>query len=146
MSNEDSWVLKSAIKSRIDGSDVNKRRHECRERIAKLLMADPVMSNRFIASQAGANGETVGKVRGLLEEAGEIPKVRKRRGIDGRIWCHKEKQLRTNPYWVRRAMEDVQATNVQLLIDVRDLLIHVENRLLLQQSIVGEARNGRYQS
>lgn len=120
------------------------RWQENRERIAELLRADPVMSNRSVAREVGAHGEVVAKVRKSLEETGEIPAIRRRRGIDGRVWAHKEKHPRTFPYWARDALDDIQATNVQLLLDVRDLLLHVENRLLMQQQIIGDARNGRY--
>ncbi len=67
------------------------RRHlsvaQRRELAARLLKADPSRTNRAVAGTVGCDHKTVGKVRGRLQQVGEIPKVdRASTGRDGKTY------------------------------------------------------------
>ena len=67
------------------------RRHlsvaQRRELAARLLKADPSRTNRAVAGAVGCDHKTVGKVRGRLQQVGEIPKVgRASTGRDGKTY------------------------------------------------------------
>ena len=67
------------------------RRHlsvaQRRELAARLLKADPSRTNRAVAGTVGCDHKTVGKVRGRLQQGGEIPKVdRASTGRDGKTY------------------------------------------------------------
>ncbi len=65
------------------------RRHMTREQkqrvVEMFLKNDPVQSDRIIAKKTGADHKTVGVVRSKLESTGEIPRLEKRAGADGRV-------------------------------------------------------------
>lgn len=65
------------------------RRHlssdQKREVIAKILVANPEVSDRRIAKMAAVDHKTVGAVRQEREASGEIPQLAKRTGADGKV-------------------------------------------------------------
>jgi hypothetical protein len=82
------------------------RRHltteQKRDLIAKLLKAKPDHSNRTIAKQVKADHKTVGTVREKLESTGEIPRLDKTTGGDGKERRHPEAKIA-----IAKAMERV---------------------------------------
>lgn len=61
-----------------------------REAIKAALKTSPQLSNRAIGARVGAHHVTVGKVRNLLESAGELSKVDKALGADGKVYSRRK--------------------------------------------------------
>ncbi|TGK41254.1 ParB N-terminal domain-containing protein [Leptospira andrefontaineae] len=57
---------------------------------AKLLTLDPELSNRALAKLIGVNDKTVGNVRNNLELDSKIPKLKSRKGADGKTQSAKK--------------------------------------------------------
>jgi hypothetical protein len=66
-----------------------------RTRIRAALLATPVESNRTIARRIGCHHVTVGTVRKLLESTGEISKVDKTVGADGKAYSRQPIKVKT---------------------------------------------------
>lgn len=64
------------------------RRHLTREQknriVEMFLKTDPAQSDRVISKKAGTDHKTVGAVRSKLAATGEIPRLKKRQGADGK--------------------------------------------------------------
>jgi hypothetical protein len=67
-------------------------REEMREEIAKRLKEEPDASNRKIAEEVGADHQTVAASRENLEANGEIPRVEKTTGKDGKAQDRPQKK------------------------------------------------------
>jgi len=61
-------------------------REQRRELIKDQLREAPDQTDRKIAAQLGVDHKTVGKVRGKLEQGGEVPQVKQRAGRDGKAY------------------------------------------------------------
>lgn len=80
------WVISANIRRRhLDAA-------QKREVIGKLLKFDPKKSNRQVAKVAGVDHKTVAAARAEGEATGEIPRLKKTRGADG-----KDRKVKTPP-------------------------------------------------
>ena len=112
------------------------RRHlapeQKRELIRKVLQLKPELSNRQIGEQTQASHPFVGKVRGEMEQAGQLETVSSSIGADGRK--RRRKKAKPRQAKVKTPTEEITGvrepkTDAPIRLDPHDRLRHDQDRL-----------------